>query len=122
MARYLGQVIGPLAPDPTDWEDRVRRCVVLLLPRGHARSDIVANHLGVSVRTLTRRLSEEEWRFNELVDAVREELVSRYLADASKPLGDIAPLLGFSSPSTFSRWFRLRYGASARDATRSHKK
>jgi AraC-like DNA-binding protein len=114
MARYLDQVFSPLTPNQTSWEERARRCIVLLLPRGHARSDIVANHLGVSVRTLARRLDEEDWRFNALIDSVRSELVSRYLVDRSKQLGDIATLLGFSTPSSFSRWFRLRYGTSPR--------
>lgn len=113
MTRYLGQVLQASAAGES-WEARVRQCVVLLLPRGHCRSDVVAQHLGLGGRTLTRKLADEGLRFQAVVDAVRDELLARYLADGSKPLGEIGYLLGFSMPSAFSRWHRLRHGGPVR--------
>lgn len=122
MTRYIGQVLQQPAAHDLAWETRVRQCVALLLPRGYCRTEIVAQHLGVGTRTLTRRLAEEGWRFTAVVDAVRDELVARYLADGSKPLGEIAYLLGFSMPSAFSRWHRQRHGKPARQAMQSRRR
>jgi len=118
MTRYVGQVLQQGDAQDASWEVRVRQSVALLLPRGYCRSDIVAHHLGVGTRTLTRRLAEEGLRFNEVVDAVRDEIVTRCLAEGSKPLGEIGYLLGFSMPSAFARWYRQRHGQTARAAVR----
>ena len=119
MTRYVGQVLQQPARGGESWVARVRQCVVLLLPRGYCRSDLVAQHLGVGTRTLTRRLAEEGARFQEIVDEVRDELMARYLADGGKPLGEIAYLLGFSMPSALSRWHRQRHGVAARGNSRA---
>ena len=50
--------------------------------------------------------------FSSIVEAVRMEMVGRYLDDPNRPLYLIAQLLGFFSLSAFSRWFRDRYGCS----------
>lgn len=121
MARYAERVIDQSRSSVMNWEARVRQCVVLLLPRGYCRTDLVAQHLGVGPKTLTRRLAEEGWRFSALVDAVRDELLARYQAEPSKPLGEIALLLGFSMPSAFSRWYRQRYGGTARAVLKRRK-
>ena len=51
--------------------DRVRQLVVLLLPRGLCRVEVVAQHLGVDRRTVHRKLAAESTSFTAIVDAVR---------------------------------------------------
>lgn len=114
MTRYVAQVLQQRTPADEGWTSRVRQSVVLLLPRGYCKAEVVAQQLGVGTRTLTRRLSEEGARFQAVVDEVRDELMARYMADGRKPLGDIAYLLGFSMPSALSRWYRARHGVTAR--------
>lgn len=72
------------------------------LPR---RAD-VARVLGVSERTLARRLGEQGHVFEGLLDDVRRERALAAVADPERPLADIARALGFAEPSTFYRAFR----------------
>jgi len=44
---------------------------------------------------------------------VRSDLVKRHLRDSDLPLSEVAELLGFSGPSSFSHWFRHHFGCSA---------
>jgi AraC-like DNA-binding protein len=118
MARLTRQLVEQGARARTTLADRVRELVVLLLPRGHCRVEVVAQHLGLDRRTVARRLAAEGTTFSALVDSVRSDLVGRYLGEGSRPLADVAALLGFSAPSAFSRWHRQRHGAAARDRRR----
>ncbi len=113
MARYSQRLLEADHGQHTSMSDRVRRLVVLLLPRGHCRAEVVAQHLGVDRRTVTKHLSAEGTGFKALVDAMRKELLSSYLQDGSRPLSDVATLLGFSELSAFSRWHRQHFGSAA---------
>jgi AraC-like DNA-binding protein len=118
MARLTRQLVEQGERARTTLADRVRELVVLLLPRGHCRVEVVAQHLGFDRRTVARRLAAEGTTFSALVDSVRDDLLGRYLSVGSRPLADVAALLGFSAPSAFSRWHRQRYRAAARDRRR----
>lgn len=118
MARLTRQLVEQRERARTTLADRVRELVVLLLPRGHCRVEVVAQHLGLDRRTVARRLAAEGTTFSALVDNVRCDLVGRYLSEGSRPLADVSALLGFSAPSAFSRWHRQRHGAAARDLRR----
>lgn len=66
-----------------------------------------ARRLGLSVRTLRRRLEEEGTTYNELVDHFRRDLAIEYLRTGHMAPKEIAYILGFSSPSTFRRAFKV---------------
>lgn len=66
----------------------------------------VAKALGMSERTLSRRLKEQGTSFEQLLDNVREEIALQMVADRHRPLADIALALGFAEASTFYRAFR----------------
>lgn len=93
--------------------DEVRHIVLVLLPRGRCTVDQVARLMGITRRTLHRHLAADGQVFRELVLTVRRELAARYVRDRSRPLGDIAQSLGFADLSSFSRWHRQQFGASA---------
>jgi AraC-like DNA-binding protein len=65
-----------------------------------------AQALGMSARTLQRRLDDEGTTFQALVDGVREELARYYLRDGTRPLGEVAYLCGYSELSAFLRAFK----------------
>jgi AraC-like DNA-binding protein len=44
---------------------------------------------------------------------VRSDLVKRHLRDSDLPHGEVAGLLGFAGPSSFSHWSRSQFGCSA---------
>jgi AraC-like DNA-binding protein len=114
MARYAEQYLDTIVPDPAGAPvtARVRRAVYLLLPTGRATLDQVGRNLGVQPRALQRRLAEERRTFEAILVDVRRELVLRYLARPALPIGVIARLAGYSSPSAFTRWFAGEFGAS----------
>jgi AraC-like DNA-binding protein len=118
MARYAQRVLQPRAASRTPMSDRVRQLVVVLLPRGHCRADAVAQHLGVDRRTVTRHLAAEGTSFGALVDALRRDLLARYLKEGSTPLREISAMLGFSAQSAFARWHRQQFGMAARERLR----
>jgi AraC-like DNA-binding protein len=57
-------------------------------------------------------LTREGETFSSLLDQVRTELATRYLANPHHPLGEIAGVLGFSELSAFSRWFSRLFACS----------
>jgi AraC-like DNA-binding protein len=107
LLRLLPEVGGP---EPIG--DKVRRTITLLLPSGRATVDQVAAHLGLSARSLQRRLDDEGLHFAELLSSVRQELATAYLANSARPVTSVASLLGYSSPSSFTRWFAGSFGVA----------
>jgi AraC-like DNA-binding protein len=121
MARYSQSLLAPALARSDRYVDRVRQLIVLLLPRGLCRVEVVAQHLGVDRRTVHRKLVDEDSSFSDLLEAERRALAARYVEGTDRPLTDIAALLGFSAPSVFSRWHAAIFGVSAarrRSATR----
>lgn len=88
----------------------VRKAIYLLLPMGRATIEQIARTLGMNVRTLQRHLEESGATFSELVNDVRRDLVMRYLQNSGYSLGHIADMLGYSMPSSFTRWFNAQFG------------
>ncbi len=111
----------PLANGPEPIGDKVRRTITLLLPSGRATVDQVAAQLGLSARSLQRRLDEEGLQFGELLSGVRQELATAYLAASSRPVTSVAALLGYSSPSSFTRWFASSFGMAPQAWRESHR-
>ncbi len=112
---YASQILRLADPTATTMTDKVRRVLSLLLSSGRCTAGYVAGQLGVSRRTLTRQLEAEGTRFLTLLDAARDDVAQRQLAARARSLGDIADLLGFSSPAAFSTWFRRRHAMAPRD-------
>ncbi len=116
MARYAQELVTAQSVQAPSFTQQVQQLILLLLPLGQCRADVVAQHLGCDRRTITRRLALENTGFHHLVNAHRRRMVSQYLLDKSRPLVQVSGLLGFSAPSAFSRWYRGEFGARARDA------
>ncbi len=67
---------------------------------------LIAAQLGMSERTMQRRLREEGTSYQEILDNTRHYLARELLRSTRVPLADVALQLGFSEPSTFFRAFR----------------
>lgn len=72
----------------------------------------VAGEIGISARTLRRRLEEEGTTFEALRDEVRRAVARELLELTDIPLGEIATILGFASPGVFSEAFRRAAGTT----------
>jgi AraC-like DNA-binding protein len=67
---------------------------------------MVAKELGMSERTLQRRITDEGTTFRELLNETRHELGRQYLASASVEITEAAFLVGYEDPNSFYRAFR----------------
>ena len=110
LARYARRLLD-LLPKPKGESvvDKVRSVILLIIQDSSPTIERVAECLGVPVRTLQRRLIREGNAFSEILNDIRRELAPRYLAHSSHSLVTIAHLTGYSSLSSFSRWFAAEF-------------
>jgi AraC-like DNA-binding protein len=66
----------------------------------------VAKQLHMSESTLQRRLAKEGYKFQQLLDQVRNKLAHEYLTGTQLTVNEIAALLGFSDAANFRRSFK----------------
>ncbi len=92
--------------------DRVRAVLLESLPSGRANVAEVSARLGMSARTLQRRLRTEDSNFNALLAEVREQLARHYLSSTDLPCNEIAFLLGYEEPNSFFRAYHGWTGQS----------
>lgn len=92
--------------------DRVRSILLESLPSGEASIDETARRLGISSRSLQRRLRPEGTSFKQIVRATREQLAHHYLTKTQLCYAEISFLIGFDEPSSFFRAFRGWTGAT----------
>jgi AraC-like DNA-binding protein len=83
-----------------------------LLPAGQADAATAARTMGLSERTLARRLQERGTTWRGLLDDFREAEAERLLASVRMPLSDVASRLGFSDQTAWNRAFRRWKGTS----------
>ncbi|WP_043257368.1 AraC family transcriptional regulator [Pseudomonas knackmussii] len=121
MVRHARSFVDSL-PGASDGStlNEVRKAIYLFLPMGRATIEQIAQSLGLNVRTLQRRLEDNGVTFSDLINEVRRELVLRYLENPRYTLGRIADLLGYSMPSSFTRWFALQFGMAPAAWRREH--
>lgn len=111
MARYAQRFVEslPCVSSPSVVMD-VRKAIYLMLPTGRASIDCVAQGLGLSVRTLQRMLDQSNASFTDILNEVRRDLALRYLDNPRYPLMRVSELLGYSTQSSFTRWFIGQFG------------
>jgi len=113
LARYAEQLLQALPHrSDTSIEAEVHEAIYLLLPMGRATVEQVAQSLGMNVRTLQRHLEERGVTFSDLINTVRRELATRYIESGQHSLGHVAELLGYSTQTSFTRWFKNEFGVS----------
>ncbi|KRG12251.1 AraC family transcriptional regulator [Lederbergia galactosidilytica] len=114
---YNGELLEILTPvldqslDEQQPSNSITEMVKWILKRSltGGRPDIqtVAGELGMSNRTLQRRLTDEETSFKHLLTQVRYEQAREYLADPSLEISEVAFLVGYEDQNSFYRAFRL---------------
>ena len=99
----------------TPFRREVEAKLAPLLPGGAAGIDAVARTMGVSRQTLYRRLKEEGFTFEHVLDDLRRRLATRYIGREGMSAKAAAYRLGFSDPAAFSRAFKRWTGRSPSD-------
>jgi len=97
----------------------VAGAVTSLLARGIPQISVVATHVGVSERTLRRRLAEEGTSFDTIVQELQRARAQSLLA-AGERVREVAFATGFSDASAFSRAYRRWTGTPPKVAKRRH--
>jgi len=98
--------------DRDDIGTRVKRELLGVLPSGTPSQTRIARSLGLSSRTLHRRLAGASTSFADLLDETRRDLAAEYLRRSDYAVGEVAYLLGFAEISSFNRAFRRWTGQS----------
>ncbi len=115
---YCDEVLSRKKRHKPELLQKVERRVVELLPSGRARNKIVATDLGLSERTLARRLSDLDTSFAEIVDGLRHDLALRYLNEPNLSLTQLSFLLGYAGPSAFTHACRRWTGKTPKEMRR----
>jgi len=92
---------------------RVGNILRMTLPHEKPSSEGIAGTLGISSRTLQRKLNQEGVHFNELVQQIRLELASYYLRNTDHSIERIALALGYGETRSFHRSFKSWTGETA---------
>jgi AraC-like DNA-binding protein len=113
LSRTLSSVADRLRIGaPPSLEAEIRRHLPDLLARGRLDAASLARSLGMSVRTLERRLAATGTRYQRVVDAFRAEQAERMLLDARVTSAEMASFLGFADQTAFIRAFRRWKGCT----------
>jgi AraC-like DNA-binding protein len=85
---------------------QVRSKIIEQLTGGVPKQENIAEALQMSLRSLQRRLKEEETNFKGLLEDTRKALAVKYLREPHRSISEIAYLLGFSERGNFNRAFK----------------
>ncbi|HOY01273.1 AraC family transcriptional regulator [Zoogloea sp.] len=102
-----------------DLESRCRAHLLHELTSGEPSDTRLAESLGLSTRTLQRKLAALGLSYRGLLEKTRYELALRYLDDPKKSVTEITFLLGFSEQSAFTRAFKRWNGKAPSDYRQS---
>lgn len=87
-------------------EAQVYSAVTDSLPDGRPRKSQIARRLGMSERTLHRRLAERGQTFQAITGRAQREAAESLLVNGDNSLAEVAFLTGFSDQSAFTRAFK----------------
>lgn len=121
LAAGLGRARAPRATS-TSLVARLTRVLEAALADGASlEREAAARALGMSGKTLARRLAEEQEGFRPVVERTRRALAHRLVVDERLPLGEVASRVGFADQAAFGKAFRRWFGASPGELRRSRR-
>lgn len=100
--------------------DRVHLLISSGLANSSMTSDDIADALGMSRRTLYRRLQDSGTTYNTIREDVALELAKTSLTNSSAPITHIAQEMGYSDASAFNRFFKRLAGSTPLQYRKSH--
>jgi AraC-like DNA-binding protein len=106
LLKYCEAALADRRGDISQLRTRVENAISSLLPHGRVLVEDVARSLGMSERTLARKLADEGLNFTKILQQLRRDLAVRYLNDPKLHVSKIAWLLGFNEVSAFTHTFK----------------
>lgn len=119
LDRHVSELLAKLPADE-DLPSRVRKEIVEAMQGRVPDVQHVAKRLGLSPRTLHRRLQEHGTTYQDLLDESRRDLAFAHLRRPGVSVSEVAFLLGFSEASAFHRAFRRWTGRTPVEHRREH--
>lgn len=110
--RYEDYELLHLSAPATTFPGSVRQIVATLLQEQQTDIRVVAEIVGMSVRTFQRQLNELDLTYSRLVEQVRFEQSLRLLSAPEAKLAEIAGELGYTDAANFTRAFKRWTGVS----------
>ncbi len=109
--------------DTRNWDisDSLRKILPSYLYDGYPPIELAAEIMGVSVRSLQRRLMKSHVSYSTLVQEARCEVASKLLRNTDKRIIDIGYDLGYEYPPHFSRAFKRLTGLTPREYRNQHR-
>ena len=98
--------------------DLARATITKELRRGDASLEQVAAEMGMSSRTVQRKLRQHGTSHQKLLDEVRKDLAVRFLREPEMAICEVAYLLGFSESSALHRAFKRWTGSTPNEFRR----
>lgn len=98
---------------------RVRSSLIELLSIGCSSIEEVSTKLGISKRTLQRKLCDEKTTFQKQLNHTRELLAKNYIKNTNMTSDDIAFLLGYQDLNSFFRAFQVWTGMNITEYKKS---
>ena len=106
LLKYCEASLADRKGNLSELRTRVENAISSLLPHGRVLVEDVARSLGMSERTLARKLSDDGLNFTEILQQLRRDLAVRYLDDRKLHVSKVAWLLGFNEVSAFTHAFK----------------
>ena len=98
--------------DDSDWSSHVGRLAYRMLLQGECSQKQLAAVLGVSDRTLVRKLASCGVSYQELFDGARYSASRSLIRETNLTLAEVAAALGYKEASSFTRAFQRWSGMS----------
>ena len=120
LLKYCEAALANKRDDRSHLRTSVENAVSSMLPHGRVLAQDIARTLGMSERTLARKLSDEGLNFTEILQHLRQDLAARYLDDRKLHVSKIAWLLGFRDVSAFTHAFKRWTGRTPSQMRAAH--
>lgn len=98
---------------PDSWDARVARIAERHLELGDCTAEPIAKELGVTLRTLQRKLSAEATSVKTVIDRERARMADNYLKNPHLTFDEIADRLGFASTPGLHRAIKRWTGSTS---------
>ena len=112
--RFCEETLARRGKKTSPLKVRVENAIATPLPHHEMSIGAVAAQLGMSTRTLSRRLASEGHSFSGILDGFRRALARRYLVESEMSISEIAWLLGYSEVANFTHAFNRWTGTNPR--------
>ena len=109
LSRRLDNVLLSM-DDPNSARLAVYRILERSLAEGRSTITYVSEQIGLSERTLRRRLAEEQQNFRTILSQVRRDVCEIYMNEPNRSMVEVSQLLGYSEHSAFIRAFKGWFG------------